>query len=380
MRKDWYKLVINELKSVSFSKMLSDGSRMVNHEVSEVEFYDCLTTCSPRTMSLCLTHVDTDAETKRTLKDYLLDGNEDQFITTLIKSKANFAHVASVLSLFCAIRPLAAILSVYESSTPIGSGEELSAYELLFKPYIESMPNEDLRSMRSIIDWKQSNYTENKNKDWFIAYSHAARCDSYFLFLHSVVSQFCNDVESSMKLSEYIQNDKYLKDIYNGIVNDYIDVLCYNPNGLETLLNYRKEFIDGLVLPLNVEGKKDSEEYYDSNRKPDLNFCKKMYFALVENNLLSYDVTTYYSFVYRTCRKYRGEEAPNRIVWWGQPKDLYYLIYWFVDGANGKVWKKTKSFFIDSNGNEFHTNGVKNQADKPTPLMEKLIKELEDFL
>lgn len=59
MRKDWHKLVINELKSVSFSKMLSDGSRMVNNEVSEVEFYDCLTTCSPRTMSLFLTHVDT---------------------------------------------------------------------------------------------------------------------------------------------------------------------------------------------------------------------------------------------------------------------------------------------------------------------------------
>lgn len=374
---NWYrefdKLLVNEICSVSFSRLLSEGVRGFNSNTSEVDFYDCLVSSSPRTISFCFKYVDADEEIKQILKNSLLDRNEDLFIETLMKSGAEFSHVASALMAISILKPLARILPHVASP----SSDELSINDVLCYPISSAMPTKEQVNLKMLYDWKKPNCAADPNIDWFALYSQIVRRDYFYLYIHNIISNSCTDVDAVIKMTEYIQHDPTLKDKYQRINSGELNVLEASSLELETLVSFRKKFIDRLILPRAIEGKKKPKEYFVSNKVFRLEFVKNLYFALVEGGLLSYDDATYYSFVCRMDKSYKGEKDPDIIIWRGQPRELYHLIYWFVDDGDGRLWAKTAEFFVNSDGQKYKTNGVKNQAVSPTPRMEKILKEFQ---
>ena len=371
------KLLVAELKSVSFSRLLSqgvNGRKDLVCNVCMVEFFDCLTTCSPRTRSLCIKYIDTDAETKQILEKCIHKKDEDLFIDTLINSGADYSYVASVLMLFSSIKP---IMQTLPRLAGEASDDDASVLDVLCYPNSNYASIKELASVKSVFDWKNSNENKHNSIDWFILYSHSARRDYYYLSLHNIISNICTDIDAVIKMSEYIQSNPDLRNAYERIESGELDVLEASSPELDTLVNFRKKFIDKLILPRAIEGKKKPTEYFESNRVFGLEFVKHLYFTLVEGRLLSYDDATYYSFVYRMDNSYKGEKDPDIIIWRGQPRELYYLICWFVDEGDGRKWKKTADFFICSDGQKLKTNGVLNQAETPTTRMKKILKEFQ---
>lgn len=326
---------------------------------------------APRTISLCFKYIEADEETEQILKNSLLDRKEDLFVETLMKSNVDFGNVASALMAISLLKPLAKLLPHVASP----SCDELSINDVLYFPMSNAMPTKDQANLKLLLDLKKPNCASGLNIDWFALYSQIVRRDYFYLYIHNIISNSCTDVDAVIKMSEYIQHDPTLKDAYQRINSGELNVLEASSLELETLVSFRKKFIDRLILPRAIEGKRKPKEYFVSNKVFRLEFVKNLYFALVEGGLLSYDDATYYSFVCRMDKSYKGEKDPDIIIWRGQPRELYHLIYWFVDDGDGRLWAKTAEFFVNSDGQKYKTNGVKNQAVSPTPRMEKILKE-----
>ena len=372
--REFDKLFVNEMRSVSLSRLLSEGvGGFQNNSASEVDLYDCLVLSSPRTISLCFKYIDTDEKTKQTLKNCLFDRDEDLFVETLMKSGVRFSRVASALMTIFLLKPIARISAHIASP----SSDELSINDVLCYPISNAMPTKEQINLKLLFDWQKPNCVADPNIDWFALYSWLTRRDYYFLYLHNMISNSCTDIDAVIKMTEYIQHDPDLKDAYQRINLGELNVFEISSLELDTLVNFRKKFINKLILPRAIEGKKNPKEYFVSNKVFRLEFIKNLYFTLVEGGLLSYDDTTYYSFVCRMDKSYKGEKDPAIIVWRGQPRELYHLIYWFVDDGDGRLWAKTADFFVNSDGQKFKTNGVKNQAVTPTLRMEKILKEFQ---
>ena len=374
--REFDKLFVAELKSVSFSRLLSQGVKGRKGNVCKIEFYDCLTTCSPRVISLCIKYIDTDEETKQILEKAIHIKDEDLFIDTLINSGADYSNVASILKAFLSIRPIMQTLPhVAEEAS-----DEVSVLDVLCYPNSDDASIKELVSVKSIHDWKNSNDNKSYNIDWFILYSYLARHDYYYLSLHNIINNSCTDIDAVIKLSEFIQSNPNLRNAYERIESGELDALEARTPELDTLINFRSKFLDRLKLPKAINGNKGKDEYFDSVRDINKEHCIQFYYKLVEYELLSYDTDTFYAFVYRTDRKYIGEDTPQMIVWRGDDRELYCFVSWFVNDRIGKLRKKTVEFFIKPDGTHFKNNGVKNQGVNRTERMEKLIKELEAIL
>lgn len=369
------KLLVAELKSISLSRLLSQGFCGRKDSICKVEFYDCLTTCSPRAISICINYIDADAETKQILEKCIHKRDEDLFIDTLINSGADYSNVACALMFFLSMKPILKTLPHFAEEA---NDDEVSIIDVLCYPNSNYASITEQVNLKSVFDWKKSlDIKQYNNIDWFALYSLAARRDYFYLYLHYIISNYCTDIDAVIKMSEFIQNNPDLRNAYERIESDELDVQEASSLELDTLVNFRKKFIDRLILPRAIEGKKKPTEYFVSNKEFRLEFVKNLYFTLVEERMLSYDDATYYSFVYRMDKRYKGEKDPDIIIWRGQRRELYHLIYWFVDEGDGRLWAKTAKFFVDKDGQKLKTNGVKNQAVTPTIRMERILKEFQ---
>ena len=144
---------------------------------------------------------------------------------------------------------------------------------------------------------------------------------------------------------------------------------CYNADNTSV-----RDVTESFLPENTLVGAKNPNEYLESNLSPDKWFCIRLYRALVNANYLSYNEDTYYSFIYRMSRDYKGKKEPIQIVWLGEPKEIYYFIYRFCNNAASKMWKKTATFYCLPEGVKLKENGVKNQA-KPSPKIESVLKE-----
>ena len=96
---------------------------------------------------------------------------------------------------------------------------------------------------------------------------------------------------------------------------------------------------------------------------------------LAKEGYLSYDEDVFYSFVSRMSYDYTGEKEPNQIIWYGEARDLLYLIKWFVGDSVYKMWEKTTKYYILANGKTIKTNGAINQTKTPSKRMDAFLKK-----
>ena len=380
--KELYKLIIEEAKTIGFSKVLSESSGCCyDYEVAEVEFFNCLVSCTIEVVSLCLKYVDTDKESKQILKNCVLDKNKDLFITTLIKSKADYNHVATVLFFFTSISSMIKMcahwLGIEKGGAGNNTNDYISVYDVLFDSNSINMPNNQRILVQLISPWEKQDSEPDLLQDWFAAYATIAATDAFFLSLHNYISSVASDITAVIKATDFIQNDPRLKKLYYLITSKRIDLIDYTPLELKTLVNFKNKYINRLILPKSIGGKKDVKEYFLSNKNGvDEDYCWNLYEKLVEYNLLDYNLETLSSFVYRMDKHYNCEEEPTKITWRGSNiTELYNLVYWFAGGVDTRLWNKMGRFFIDSNGKEINTIGITGQAKSLTVRMEKIIKE-----
>ena len=183
-------------------------------------------------------------------------------------------------------------------------------------------------------------------------------------------------MDAVSKVDRYIKDWHHFKSLSDRIYSGEIELSDYNPDE-SPLRDFRDKYLIKMELPENIlVGAKKSDEYLESDRTPDKWYCIKLYQALVKANLLSYDDDTFYSFVYRMSRDYKGSEEPIKIVWLGKPREIYYLINWFCKDAASKMWKKTANFFCLPEGVKLKDNGVKNHTKTPTPKIASIIEEM----
>lgn len=371
-------LFIEEIKDVSLPKLVQKDWREYANELSEIEVYDSLIKMSTRNVSLILDRVNGTNEVKTTLKRSILNKDENAFVETVVNANVNIDNVSAIITILSIINQIKETLQII---TAIAESDDNAVSVGQIKHFIEKSVNDS----NALMDDKTLELYQNISKadngyipniDWSFQYSNMGRMEAFLLVIHHEIKKACSNLETVIKLEERINNWPYFKSLYEKIQSGEV---IPNEYGIaaKPLSDFRDKFIQEMELPENtLVGAKNTKEFIESSRKQDKWYCMKLYKALVKANLLSYDNDTYYSFIYRMSIDYRGEAEPNKVVWLGKPRDIFYLIYWFCDNGESKIWKKTADFFCLPDGERLNTNGVKNHTKTPSPKMESIIKEI----
>ena len=371
------KLFIEELKSVSLPKLLQIDWKQDVDEMSETELYDFLVGMSHRNATLILDRINCSNDIKNALKKNVINKNEEAFIDTIINANVDIGNIsaaASILSLLYKVKDAMRLIShVSDEPDNISLEQVRSYYSNIYKETQTLLDDE-------IIDFYQSVPMAEKgflpNLDWGYWYRNTLKLDAFIVVFHHEIKRISNDIDAVSKVDKYIKDWYYFKSLSDKIFSGQIELEDYNPDE-SPLRDFRDKFLMKMELPENIlVGAKNCGEYLESDRTPDKWYCIKLYQALVKANLLSYDDDTFYSFVYRMSRDYKGSEEPIKIVWLGKPREIYYLINWFCKDAASKMWKKTANFFCLPEGAKLKDNGVKNQAKTPTPKIASIIEEM----
>lgn len=133
------------------------------------------------------------------------------------------------------------------------------------------------------------------------------------------------------------------------ILEEKIDPFGY-ADSVESLENFKKEFLAELNIPKSIGKDKTPNEYfcYASGKKEiDEVECRKLYKALADERLLEWNEETCFSFMYRMCPSYTPKkDTPSPIIWLGTTRELFNLIWEYYEGST-KIWEKTRKFFHD---------------------------------
>lgn len=371
------RLFIEELKNISLPKLLQNDWTQYADEMSEAELYDSLVGMSHRNATLILDRVNCSNEIKVVLKQSVINKNEDAFIDTIINANVNIGNISAAVSMLSLLYYIKDAMFFYTQAF-----DELdSISEEQIRSYFGNIVKETQTLLDDeIIDLYQSVPMAVKgflpNIDWGYWYRNRLKMDAFIVAFHHEIKRTSNDMEAVSKVDRYIKDWTYFKSLSDRIYSGEIELGDYNPDE-SPLRDFRDKFLMKMELPENIlVGAKKSDEYLESDRTPDKWYCIKLYQELVKANLLSYDNDTFYSFIYRMSRDYKGSEEPIKIVWLGKPREIYYLINWFCKDAASKMWKKTANFFCLPEGAKLKDNGVKNQAQTPTPKIASIIEEM----
>ena len=378
---EFLSLYIEETRNISLSKALQKDWSEYNECMSEAEAYDYLSNLSLRSFTTILEQVNANTESKALLKKSIHDKDENTFIDTIIRNNIDLKGITGLINVITMIPKMGNLLEMvmvgFKEFGDTYSEEKVkhildscfNANELFFDDEMTQFAAELYQSIP-----KTESESFIPGMDWSYLFHIQTKVQAVLLYLHNSIKSVTTDIATIAKIENLIQNWPYFNWLNERILSGEIDPEEYELIE-EPLKEFRDTFIQKLELPENIlVGAKNTKEYLESNYAPDKWFCIRLYHALVDAHFLSYDEETFYSFIYRMSRDYKGEAEPIQMVWLGEARELYYFIYRFCNNSASKIWNKTAMFFCMPEGVQLRTNGVKNQA-KPTPKIESIIKK-----
>ena len=376
-------LMLDEINNVSLLKLINiEWGDVFDFSYSEAEIYDLLITMNPRNVTMILEKTTNDRECKSLLKKSILDKDDSSFIETALRYNIDMNYISNILGLFRIINRIKDEIEMFDKYMQLiennDSGEIKEHTHNYLKKYSEYCYEKEMYNV--IIGLYQFHQESEENDsyipniDWSYVYLHETRQQAILLYIHDKIKLSVSNIETVCKVEDAINHWAYFHWLFKKIKLGEINPFKYDFDN-EPLKVFREKFIQQLELPENILiGAKNTNEYLESSFAPDKWFCIRLYHALVDAYFLSYDKETFYSFIYRMSRDYKGETEPIQMVWLGEARELYYFIYRFCNNAASRIWNKTAMFFCMPEGVQLNTNGVKNQA-KPTPKIESIIKD-----
>lgn len=375
-------LFAKELETVSLPKILQKDWSSYFDDLSEVEIYDELVNMELRDATMILERVDCSYEVKNTLKESVINKDEDAFIKNVINSRLDLQYVSAAISIKSLLKQvlnaLRIIIKVNDSKRNDISWKKIKKHYEDFVNEFNGILDEQLTD--NILGILQLENDKDSfcipNIGWDYMYRNVGKLNAAICGIHQIIKNISFNIDVVCKLEKYIQESSYFKSLNDRIISGEVDLRTYELVSIP-LSDFRDKFLFKLNLPDNVlKGAKRNDEYLESNRAADMWYCTRLYQSLVKANFLYYDEDTYYSFICRMSRDYKGKATPIQIVWLGKPREIYYLINWFCDNGASKMWHKTASFFSLADGTQLKEKGVLNQAKSPTPKISNVISEI----
>lgn len=366
-----YSLLHKELSGISL-KMLLDFYANTDEQsfgkISESEFFEQLAECSIKEKSLILSNIDADYKTLTELKKAVLSDDEDAFITTLVTYSINYQQVASTLKIWTLFSFVRNIASLVVEDNPDIKGIKKDFGNCRNLGVLNSEQVSDLAEMEELF-----NSTDVPNIDWEHWMYNIKNYALYVFFLHNICRYTSPYMEQVFKMDELLKENVELHSVFMDFVKTGVPIDEFVPKPILEFALFKGNFLSRLILPKAVKNK-TQKEYIESVMLHDKDFCINVYYILAKEGYLSYDDNAFYSFVSRMSYDYIGETEPNRILWNGEARDLYYFIKWFVGGTVYKMWEKTAKYYALINGKPIRTNGVTNQTKTPSKRMEEFLK------
>lgn len=362
-----------ELSSISlkmllelFDKASQDTSSC---KISEIVFFEQLSECSLKELSLVFSYIDTDSSTLTELKKSMLKKDMDNFVTILMTSNIDYQQAAYSLAFWKQSLVLKDMLGHVKDK--VINTEKIKN---LFSEFRKNgLINSKHASEHAEIVYALE-HPEDTNRDWEHWMYNEQKGQIYFPLIHCICCSASLNLKEVAQMEHFLNEKTESLEIFTDFLKQGVSLDEYVPKPIHEFAIFKEEFLSRLTLPKAVKNK-TKKEYLESVILHDKNFCTKLYYALTNEGYLSYDDDVLYSFVSRMSYDYIGEKEPNQIVWYGEARDLYYFINWFAGDHVYKKWEKTAKYYALANGKTIKTNGVTNQAKTKSKRMEAFWKK-----
>lgn len=374
---------INDLTLTGIISIFGNSPCPENYRISESEFYNNLQELSLSDVSLIFCIIDGDPETLSVLKKSIVDKDEDRFLNTLMTHEIDYQTSAWISVMW---------LIILKQKTIFGIQIQQCWSEESVDKIIESFNSMSTLNRMDFNLLKLSHdlisLITNFKEDIF---KHTvADCEAIMQSMqssklsiginHRWLRLISPSKETTAQLDTILMEDKELAELYEDYLSQNEPPLSeFKPKLIPEFALFKEKFLERLILSPS-KGKKTISDYIQSSKCYNKDFCSKLYNALAKEGYLAYSEDAFYSFVCRMSCDYWGENEPCVIVWNGPLRDLFHLAFWFTDGGDTTIWKKTSKFFALVNGGEIKTNGAKNQAEGPSERMKGFMKKLNSEL
>lgn len=362
-----------ELSSISlkmllelFDKASQDTSSC---KISEIVFFEQLSECSLKELSLVFSYIDTDSSTLTELKKSMLKKDVDNFVTILMTSNIDYQQAAYSLAFWKQSLVLKDMLGHVKDN--VINTEEIK--NLFFEFRKNGLINSKHASEHAEIVYALE-HPEDTNIDWEHWMYNEQKGQIYFPLIHCICCSASLNLKEVAQMEHFLNEKTESLEIFTDFLKQGVSLDEYVPKPIHEFAIFKEEFLSRLTLPKAVKNK-TKKEYLESVMLYDKDSCTKLYYMLAKEGYLSYDEDVFYSFVSRMSYDYIGEKEPNQIVWYGEARDLYYFINWFTGDHVYKKWEKTAKYYALADGKAIKTNGVTNQAKTKSKRMEAFWKK-----
>lgn len=362
-----------ELSSISlkmllelFDKVSQDTSSC---KISEIVFFEQLSECSLKELSLVFSYIDTDSSTLTELKKSMLKKDVDNFVTILMTSNIDYQQAAYSLAFWKQSLVLKDMLGHVKDN--VINTEEIK--NLFFEFRKNGLINSKHASEHAEIVYALE-HPEDTNIDWEHWMYNEQKGQIYFPLIHCICCSASLNLKEVAQMEHFLNEKTESLEIFTDFLKQGVSLDEYVPKPIHEFAIFKEEFLSRLTLPKAVKNK-TKKEYLESVMLYDKDSCTKLYYMLAKEGYLSYDEDVFYSFVSRMSYDYIGEKEPNQIVWYGEARDLYYFINWFTGDHVYKKWEKTAKYYALADGKAIKTNGVTNQAKTKSKRMEAFWKK-----
>lgn len=348
-----------------FDKASQDTSSC---KISEITFFEQLSECSLKEISLVFSYIDADSLLLTELKKSILKKDEDKFVTILMTSNIDYQYVAYSLVFWKHILALKEMLVHVKDKV-----NTVEIKNVLCKIRKYGAINSKQASEHAEIVYALE-HPEDTNIDWEHWMYNELKGQIYFPFIHCVCCSASLNLKEVAQMEHFLNEKTERLEIFTDFLKQGVSPDEYVPKPIQEFAIFKEEFLSRLTLPKAVKNK-TQKEFLESVMLYDKDSCTKLYYMLAKEGYLSYDEDVFYSFVSRMSYDYIGEKEPNQIVWYGEARDLLYFIKWFVGDSVYKMWEKTTKYYILANGRTIKTNGAINQTKTPSKRMDAFLKK-----
>lgn len=369
-----FDLFTDAFRGLSLEKLtqnLGDEEILEYEDISEVYFYDLINNTGSRNVTLIIDQVKAPRETRNNLKNAALDNDEDLFFKICRQKDVDFQRAAWIAKIWYSFSKMGAAFSITQKTKSFPQEEYM---KLLGDKNLHTDEHSSEMAYNILSMFSSDDEGAALCMDYYELHRNICMSEGYMVAMHKSLRCLSTNVAAMKELGDFIQSE--YGSLYDLVTIDNFDTCRYRI--CRPLDMFRDMYLTQLQLPPKSSKKKDKHDYYEATRNQDQLSCIKIYKVLVNNDLLSYDEDTFYSFIYRMSFDYCGDREPSQLEWKGKACELYQFIWWFSgDGGDTRLWSKNAKFFNLSNGEPIKTNGVKNQAMALTKRMETVIKALE---
>lgn len=377
--RDFLLAMVDEFDTVYLGRLIQyqEGAD-IRMSLSEWDFYDILEAMSPREVSQLMELLGVDRKAKHKLEKCVSKKEIEAFVNILSSlSPTGYETAAATIKLWYEITLLKkAIPNLLEDTA-----DNRCITDTLYSIIEDRHVNSDSMTVEMVYSMDEEPIApfQIASLNYHLIYQRISTLYAVLIFLHNNLQYCSTNVESVKRIRRCISVWEYAEELEKWILEEKIDPFGY-ADSVESLENFKKEFLAELNIPKSIGKEKKSNEYfcYASGKKEiDEVECRKLYKALADERLLEWNEETCFSFMYRMCPSYTPKkDTPSPIIWLGTTRELFNLIWEYYEGST-KIWEKTRKFFHNINGIPPKINGAKNQAISPSARMQRIFDSLK---